>query len=576
MNRVGSFLGDWWRLVVPYFKSEERWIAISLLIAAVVLTLSGVAVNVAYNEWSRRFFDTFQNKDEPGFWLEMINFSWIAGLTIAFSIARGLASPYLRLRWRRWLTKQYLAHWLDSRGYYRIELERRIDNADQRISEDLRQLGLYTMTLLLGVIDAVATLVSFLFILWQLSGPLSLGFLGIDANVPGYMVWVALVYAFLGTWLANRVGRRLIPLNFAQQALEADFRFSLVRVRENAEGIALYHGEPAEQENLVARYQAVFMNGWRVLYTSLQLAFYQTGYAQIAIIFPYLVTGPRFFAGAITLGVMTQTAQAFGQVQTALSFFIDNYATLAELRAVMDRLMGLQGAIDHQQDTAIDAAPETGRADVGAEGLTLALPNGQVLLSDATLVLPHGHSTLITGASGSGKSTLFRALAGIWPFGHGKVRVPAGARVLFLPQKPYIPIGTLRNAVRYPDEHSQASDAEIVAALEAARLGHLAPRLDEVAHWTYTLSGGEQQRLAVARALVFKPDWLFLDEATASLDEPMEAAIYGELKQRLPGTTVVSIGHRPSLRQWHDRQIELKRAPGEVGRLVEGAAASPA
>ncbi|HEX9525463.1 MAG TPA: SbmA/BacA-like family transporter, partial [Reyranella sp.] len=235
MNRVGSFIGDWWRLVVPYFKSEERWIAISLLIAAVVLTLSGVAVNVAYNEWSRRFFDTFQNKDEPGFWLEMINFSWIAGLTIAFSIARGLASPYLRLRWRRWLTKQYLAHWLDSRGYYRIELERRIDNADQRISEDLRQLGLYTMTLVLGVIDAVATLVSFLFILWQLSGSLSLGFIGIDANVPGYMVWVALVYAFVGTWLANMVGRRLIPLNFAQQALEADFRFSLVRVRENAE-----------------------------------------------------------------------------------------------------------------------------------------------------------------------------------------------------------------------------------------------------------------------------------------------------------------------------------------------------
>ena len=292
-----------------------------------------------------------------------------------------------------------------------------------------------------------------------------------------------------------------------------------MRVRENAEGIALYHGEQREQENLIARFQAVFMNGWRVLLHQPQLAFYQTGYGQIAIIFPYLVTGPRFFAGAITLGVMTQTASAFGQVQTALSFFIDNYATLAELRAVMDRLMGLQGAIDHKPDTAIDVAPEAGRADVGAEGLTLGLPNGQALLRDATLVLPHGQSTLITGASGSGKSTLFRALAGIWPFGQGKVRVPAGARVLFLPQKPYIPIGTLRDAVKYPDEHSTASDAEIVAALEAARLGHLAGRLDEVAHWTNTLSGGEQQRLAVARALVFKPDWLFLDEATASLDE---------------------------------------------------------
>lgn len=575
MKRVRSFLGDWWRLCVPYFKSEERWIAISLLIGAVVLTLSSVAVEVAYNEWSRRFFDSFQNKDEAAFWREMINFSWIAGLMIAFAVARGLVSPYLRLRWRRWLTGQYLAHWLDSRGYYRIELERRIDNADQRISEDLRQLGLYTMQLVLGVIGAVATLVSFLFILWQLSGSLSLAFIGIDADVPGYMVWIALVYAFLGTYLANMVGRRLIPLNFAQQALEADFRFALVRVRENAEGIALYRGEPAEQENLVERFQAVFMNGWRVLYISLQLAFYQTGYSQIAIIFPYLVTGPRFFAGAITLGVMTQTAQAFGQVQSALSFFIDNYATLAELRAVMDRLIGLQANIDHKQETAIDIVPEAGRTDVGALDLTLGLPNGQALLRDATLILPPGKSTLITGASGSGKSTLFRALAGIWPFGKGQVRVPAGARVLFLPQRPYIPIGTLRDAVKYPDEHSTASDADVIAALEAARLGQLTGRLDEVAHWTNILSGGEQQRLAVARALVFKPDWLFLDEATASLDEVAEAAIYRELKQRLAATTIVSIGHRPSLRQWHERQVELKRAPGEEGRLIETTAASP-
>ena len=263
-------------------------------------------------------------------------------------------------------------------------------------------------------------------------------------------------------------------------------------------------------------------------------------------------------------------------MQSALSFFIDNYTSLAELRAVMDRLKGLQAATDASSRTPPSTSRPRPAGPMSAPtDLTLGLPDGQALLRDATLVLPHGRSTLITGASGSGKSTLFRALAGIWPFGKGHVRVPAGARVLFLPQKPYIPIGTLRDAVKYPDEHSGASDNEIVAALEAARLGHLAGRLDDVAHWTYVLSGGEQQRLAVARALVFKPDWLFLDEATASLDEAMEDAIYGELKARLPTTTIVSIGHRPSLRQWHDRQVEFERAPGEEGKLVEVEAAVP-
>jgi len=340
-------------------------------------------------------------------------------------------------------------------------------------------------------------------------------------------------------------------------------------VRENAEGIALYNGEQREADTLNLRFADIFANGWRVLFTQAQLAFYQAGYQQFAIIFPYLVTAPRFFAGAITLGVMMQTASAFGQVQSALSFFVDNYTSLAELRAVMDRLKGLRTATDEKLETTLDVVPQAGRQDVAAEALTLALPNGQALLQDARVELPKGRATLISGASGSGKSTLFRALAGIWPFGRGHDNIPAGARVMFLLQKPYIPIGTLRDAVKYPDEHSAATDAEIVAALEAAQLGHLVPRLDEDAHWSNILSGGEQQRLAIARALVFKPDWLFMDEATASLDEPAEAAIYRALKERLPDATMVSIGHRPTLRQWHDRRLELQRAPGEVGRLVE-------
>ena len=569
MKRVGSFIGDWWRLVVPYFKSEERWIAIALLVGAISLTLGAVGLEVLFNEWNRRFYDSIQNKDEAAFWREIMIFSVLAAGFIAVGVTRAIVSPYLRLRWRRWLTRRYLAHWLDGRGYYRIELQRTVDNADQRIAEDLRLLGEYTMQLLLGLIGAITTLVAFLLILWNLSGPLSLAPIGLDVTIPGYMAWVCLVYAVVGTFLANLVGRRLIPLNFQRQQYEANFRFALVRVRENAEGIALYRGEEREAEALNARFADVFANGWKVLFTQAQLALYQVSYAQIAIIFPFIVTAPSFFAGAITFGVMTQTASAFGQVQSALSFFIDNYTYLAELRAVMDRLKGLQAASDAKPDSAIELVPNRARADLAASGLTLGLPNGQALLSDATFVLPHGRATLITGVSGSGKSTLFRALAGIWPFGKGEVRVPAAARVLFLPQKPYIPIGTLRDAVKYPDEESKATDAEIVAALEAVKLGHLAGRLDEVAHWTNTLSGGEQQRLAAARALVFKPDWLFLDEATASLDEPMETAIYEALKQRLPATTLVSIGHRPSLRKWHDRQVELRRAQGEVGRLVE-------
>ena len=358
MKKVGSFIGDWWRLVVPYFKSEERWIAIALLVGAISLTFAAVGLEVLFNDWNRRFYDSLQNKDEATFWREITIFGALAAGFIAVGVSRAIVSPYLRLRWRRWLTRRYLAHWLDGRGYYRIELQRSIDNADQRIAEDLRLLGEYTMQLLLGFLAAITTLISFLFILWNLSGPLSLAPIGLDITIPGYMAWACLIYAIVGTFFANLVGRRLIPLNFQRQRFEANFRFALVRVRENAEGIALYRGEEREAEALNERFADVFANGWRVLFTQAQLALYQVSYNQLAIIFPFIVTAPGFFAGAITLGAMMQTASAFGQVQQALSFFIENYTYLAELRAVMDRLMGLQAASDAKPDAAIEMVPE--------------------------------------------------------------------------------------------------------------------------------------------------------------------------------------------------------------------------
>ncbi len=344
MKKVGSFLVDWWRLVVPYFKSEDWPYAIPLLAGAIVLTFTGVGLEKLFNDWYGRFYDALQNKDETTFWREIMTFSWLAALFIVNAASRAVVSPYLRLRWRRWLTRHYLAHWLDGRGYYRIELVRSVDNADQRISEDLDYLGQYTMQLLLGLLNAVASLITFLIVLWSLSGPLSLSFIGLDIVIPGYMAVAALLYAIVGTFLVNLVGRRLIPLNFMKQRFEANFRFSLVRVRENAEGIALYRGEQHEADSLNLRFADVFANGWRILFTNAQLTFYQNSYSQIAIIFPFLVSAPRYFAGAITLGVVMKTLSAFGQVQTALSFFIDNYTTFAELRAVMDRLKGLHAA----------------------------------------------------------------------------------------------------------------------------------------------------------------------------------------------------------------------------------------
>jgi putative ATP-binding cassette transporter len=477
---------------------------------------------------------------------------------------------WLLIRWRRWLTVRYLDEWLADRAYYRISLTTDraavgTDNPDQRIAEDIRDFIDNTLTFGISMLANVVTLFSFLGILWSLSGTFTV--FGID--IPGYMVWVALVYAIVGTWLTHLVGRPLAALRFRQQRVEADFRYALVRVRENMEGIALYSGEAQEKHALGDRFHGVITNWWAIMQRTKLLNALTAGYDQVAVVFPFIVAAPRFFSGQIPLGGLTQTAGAFGRVQDALSWFISRYADLAQWHAIVERLMTFHRAV-----VAARAAFGTGFVMADAPGgsvqmrhATLELPNGTKLLSDADLMLEPGHSVVVTGRSGSGKSTLFRALAGIWPFGHGRMQRPA-ERCLFLPQQPYIPLGSLRNVVSYPHPPDTHSQEEIARALDDAGLPQLVARLDNEENWPQQLSGGEQQRVALARALLAKPDWLFLDEATASLDPEAEAELYRTLKARLPNTTLVSIAHRPSVAAFHERHLELRREDGQPGELV--------
>jgi putative ATP-binding cassette transporter len=573
MRRLNAFLGDAWALTRPYWTSAERGPGLALLAAVIVLNLSLVAMTVLLSYWQRAFFNALEQRDAPTFWSLMFlggeadgtwfpGFSVIAAVYILIAVYALYLRQALQIRWRRWLTERYLADWLSDRAYYRIALTDPVtDNPDQRIAEDIRMFVDSTLSLGLGLMNSVVTLLSFIFVLWSLSGPLEV----FGISIPGYMVWVALIYSALGTWIAHLIGRPLIRLNFLQQRVEADFRYALVRVRDNVEGVALHGGEADERRGLTARFRALMENWWAIMVATKRLTFFTAGFAQVATIFPTAVAAPAYFAGRIPLGGVTQTGFAFAEVQGALSWFVTNYRELTEWRATVQRLIGFTHAIADARRAEGGVRPAAGAEDaVVVRDVTLALPDGRVLVENASLRLERGEAVVLTGASGSGKSTLFRAIAGIWPFGVGTVQVPEGARALFLPQRPYLPLGSLRRAVCYPRDAAEVPDAEVRAALEEVGLGHLAPRLDEEDAWDRRLSGGEQQRLAFARALLVKPDFLFLDEATASLDPAAEARLYGLVRERLRGTAVLSIAHREAVARFHDRGLRV-----EGGRLVE-------
>ena len=558
-----TFLRDTWRLIKPYWKSEERFIAWLLLAAVIILTLAMVYMNVLFNDWYNSFYNALQEKDKTGFWKLMGRFCILATIYIVMAVYEFYLNQMLQIRWRRWLTDNYLSEWLSDRAYYRLQLSGNpADNPDQRISEDMKFFVDQSLELSLGFLNAIVTLGSFVGILWGLSGPLEISLNGNPVSVQGYMVWAALFYAIVGTWLTHQIGKKLIGLNFDQQRFEADFRFSLVRFRENAEGVALYKGEPDEFVGFRARFASVVDNWWRIMKRQKVLNFFTIGYNQAAIIFPFLVAGNRYFAGTIQLGGLMQISNAFGHVQSSLSWFITAYPTFATWKATSDRLIGFHYAIERARAQARD---ESGaerivgqQSDLVLENVSVALPDARPLVAASNLDVKQGEHLLIRGPSGSGKSTLFRALAGIWPYSSGRIRLPKDGRILFLPQKPYLPIGTLKQVTVYPSVDITLPDEEIKNALSEVGLAQLRDRLDEQQNWSMQLSPGEQQRIAFARALLQQPDWLFLDEATSSLDEEAEQKLYRLLQEKLPRTTVISIGHRSTLQAFHKRSIEMK------------------
>ncbi|MFG1359647.1 ABC transporter ATP-binding protein/permease [Xanthobacter pseudotagetidis] len=559
MRKLLHLLGDVRRLALPYFRSEERAVALGLLGAVVALELAWVYATVLLNEWNVAFYNAIQDKDLAAFRTQLLVFCAIAAGAIVVAVYQIYLKQWLVIRWRRWLTQRYLDAWLSDDVHYRLRLKGDVaDNPDQRIAEDVQLFVSRTISVGVGLLGATVSLVSFSVILWSLSGSLAVSLFGHEVNIPGYLFFAALLYSAAGTLLAHVIGRPLVRLNFEQQRYEADFRVDLVRVRENGEQIALLDGGPAEERRLSSRFARVWGNFFEIMRAQKRLTWFTAGYNQISNIFPYVVVAPRYFSGGIQLGQLMQTGSAFGSVQGAFSFFVSSYVELAEWASVVQRLTGFERAmaVARAAEPAFASAPGADGA-LALSGLDVRLPSGAPLMEVDGISLAPGERVLVTGPSGAGKTTLLRAIAGIWPHGSGEIARHAHHRLLVLPQKPYIPSGRLDAALTYPAPPQSIARADLEQVLGAVGLQGLAIRLGEEAQWPHELSLGEQQRLAVARALLQQPDVLLLDEATSGLDEAAEEEVYGLLKARLPEATVISIGHRSTLVPLHDRVLHL-------------------
>lgn len=549
-----------WRLMSSYWHSQEKWKARGLLAGVIALTLGQVYMLVLLNGWNNDFYNALQQRAFESFWPLIGQFAGFAFLHIIFAVYAVYVRQILEIKWRNWMTDKYLDRWLGHQTYYRLQVAGQddMDNPDQRIADDVNSFVNLTLGLFVGVLKQATSLVAFVVILWNLSGSLDIPLGDTVLSVPGYMVFVTLIYSVVGTWLAHKVGRKLIRLNYDQQRFEADFRFSMVRVRENSESVAFYGGEKPELQNFRERFALVIGNFWGLMKRTKLLNFYVNGYAQIAIIVPVLMCAPQYFNGTMQLGGFMQTISAFGRVQDALSYFVESYDSIAQYVAVIRRLGGFAGHMEEAEalTSSFDFTKNTSNA-LQLWQMDIALPDGRQLAEKLSIAVPAGKRLLISGGSGAGKSTLLRAIAGIWPYGTGEISLPTGWRTMFLPQRPYLPLGSLRRAIYYPQPVPENIDDNLAGLLERFGLQNLAGQLDTVDDWSRILSLGEQQRLAFIRILLLRPDIVFLDESTSALDEPREAQAYEILHQLLPQMAVVSVGHRSSLLNCHDKQLVL-------------------